>query len=146
MPARMRKNWPVKTSCIFPAARSPQFAHVGTALWMSAELPWLWLLVLDLQHVCFHLGYQSPCVKINRGDMAGPHYAKSLILARAPCTAPLDFTEAAGQVESGLGSISSKYYAIPHLPNDAVLSAQGNMDVSIRGEFSDQLLVSSHGL
>lgn len=113
---------------------------------MSAELPWLWLLVLDLQHVCFHLGYQSPCVKINRGDMAGPHYAKSLILARAPCTTPLDFTEAAGQVESRLGSISSRYYAIPHLPNDAVLSAQGNMDVSIRGEFSDQLLVSSHGL
>ena len=108
MPARMRKNWPVETSCIFRAALSPQFAHVGSALRMSTKLPWLWLLMLVLCLDFFILRYQSPCVKINRGDMAGPHYAKSLILARAPCTTPLDFTEAVVQVESRLESVSSE--------------------------------------
>lgn len=122
MPARMRKNWPVETSCIFRAALSPQFAHVGSALWMFTNLPWLWLLILVLCHVSFNLCYQSPCVKINRGDMAGPHYAKSLILARAPCTTPLDFTEAVGRLESRLENIWFGYYGMLHLLNDYVLS------------------------
>ena len=59
---------------------------------------------------------------INSGDMAGPHYA--IVPDPCPCldySTPLDFTEAAGRVESTLEGISSEHSGMLHLPNDYVL-------------------------